>query len=152
MSIVRWILAWAGVSVLATLLLVSADTVLIHSIPIANEPPGGFLPTLGYNLAWFMKAIGGFIAIALLMAFAVGEGISRFLPVRLRTLVMMVAGACAIPVLFLAMKQAFFGVDILAGSRTALGYAVQAGATGAVPGALFGWLTRRRRRSRYAVD
>ena len=147
----RWILTWAAVSLLASVILVILDTVLLHSIDIPNEPAGGLFSSIAYNLQYVMKAVIGFVAIALLVAFLVAEGISRFLPVRLRTLAMTVAGLCAIPVLFWAMKQAFFGVDILAGARTALGYLVQALGTGALAGALFGHLTRRRRRSRYAV-
>ena len=148
----RWVVIWAGVSVLAAAIVVTMDTALLHSIDIPNEPSGGFFTSLGYNLVWVMKALIGFVAVALLVAFGVAELISRFLPVRLRTAAMAFAGLCAIPVLFWAMKQAFFGVDILAGARDAVGYAVQAVVSGGLMGALFGWLTRRRRRSRYAVD
>jgi len=148
----RWILVWLGISLLGSGLLVTLDTILLHSIDIPNEPSGGLLDSILYNLTWVMKAIIGFIAIAFLVAFLVAEGISRVLPVRLRTLAMAVAGLCAIPVLFWAMKQAFFGVDILAGARNTIGYIIQAIGTGAVSGALFGYLTRRRRRSRYAID
>ena len=148
----RWIVMWAGVSLLASFVLVGTDTALLHAIDIPNEASGGFFQSLGYNLVWFMKALILFVAIALLVAFIVAEIIARFLPVRLRTPAMAFAGLLAIPVLFLAMKQAFFGVDILAGSRDWVGYAVQAVVSGGLMGALFGWLTRRRRRSRYAVD
>ena len=149
----RWILMWAGVSILASFALVALDTVLLQARAIPNEPGGlrGLGAALGYNLVWFMKALILFVAIALLVAFGVAETIARFLPVRLRTLALAFAGLLALPVLFWAMKQAFFGVDILAGARTWVGYAVQAVVTGAGSGALFGWLTRRKRRSRYAV-
>ena len=79
---------------------------------------------------------------AFLIAFLAGGLIYRFAKFG-RPIVYMVAGAVAMMVMLMAMKQAFFGVDIVAGARDGFGLALQMLA-GAVGGYVFARLTKPR--------
>jgi len=75
-----------------------------------------------------------------LIAFLAGGTVYRFAKFG-RPLVYMIAGAAAMLVMLLFMKQAFFGVDIVAGARDGLGLGLQM-LCGAVRGYVFARLTR----------
>ena len=159
----RWILGWLVSAVAITALAVLAQTqVVIAMLPdvaptLGADPApvvvgaGERLEQSGYDLLRLGSIYGLFILAATLVAWLAAEGVARFAPVRLRWVAFVVAGAVAMLVMLWLMKQAFFGVDILAGARDAASKTLQALA-GAAGGYLMARLTRRKRRSRYAVD
>ena len=98
--------------------------------------------TAFYDVQHFGSLYGLFILIAFLIAFLAGGLIFRFAKFG-RPIVYMVAGAVAMMVMLIAMKQAFFGVDIVAGARDGFGLALQMLA-GAVGGYVFARLTKPR--------
>jgi len=153
-NISRWIMGWLIAVMITVVLAVVLQTQIVIAMLPETSPAVGIherLSMTGYDLRHLGTLYGLFITLALLIAFLVGEIVSRFVAVKLRWIVMVVAGAVAMIVMLFAMKQVFFGVDILAGARTALGHGLQA-VSGAIGGYGFAQLTRRRRRSRYAVD
>ena len=96
--------------------------------------------TAFYDIQHFGSLYGPFILITFLIAFLAGGLIYRFAKFG-RPIVYMVAGAVAMMVMLMAMKQAFFGVDIVAGARDGFGLALQMLA-GAVGGYVFARLTK----------
>ena len=96
--------------------------------------------TAFYDIQHFGSLYGLFILIAFLIAFLAGGLIFRFAKFG-RPIVYMVAGAVAMMVMLIAMKQAFFGVDIVAGARDGFGLALQM-LSGAVGGYVFARLTK----------
>jgi len=98
------------------------------------------LSTAVYDIQHFGTLYGIFILVAFLIAFLVGGGVYHFAKIG-RPIVYMVAGAIAMLVMLLLMKQAFFGVDIVAGARDGLGRALQM-VSGAAGGYVFARLTR----------
>ena len=159
----RWILGWlASAAVITALATLVQTQVVIGMLPdvaptLGAEPApvpvdaGERLDQSGYDLFRLGSLYGLFILAATLVAWLAAEGVARFAPVRLRWVAFVVAGAVAMLVMLFFMRMAFFNVDILAGARDAVGKGLQALA-GATGGYLMARLTRRRRRSRYAVD
>ena len=159
----RWTLGWLVSAVAITALAVLAQTqVVIAMLPdvaptLGADPApvavgaGERLEQSGYDLHRLGSMYLLFVLGATLAAWLAAEVVARFAPVRLRWVAFVVAGAVAMLVMLFLAKQAFFGVDILAGARTPSAKTLQAVA-GALGGALMAWLTRRKRRSRYAVD
>ena len=159
----RWILGWLVSAAVITALAVLAQTqVVIAMLPdvaptLGADPApvavgaGERLEQSGYDLQRLGSMYLLFVLGATLAAWLAAEGVARFAPVRLRWVAFVVAGAVAMLVMLWLMKQAFFGVDILAGARDAASKTLQALA-GAAGGYLMARLTRRKRRSRYAVD
>ena len=96
--------------------------------------------TTFYDIQHFGSVYGAFILITFLIAFLAGGLIFRFAKFG-RPIVYMVAGAVAMMVMLIAMKQAFFGVDIVAGARDGFGLALQM-LSGAVGGYVFARLTK----------
>ncbi len=97
------------------------------------------LKMTGYDISNLSMLYGIFIFIGLGIAFLAGALLYKIVKTQ-RVLIYMVAGmACFIVMLFL-MKQVFFGVSIIAGSRSGLGLAFQAFA-GGIAGYLFARLT-----------
>lgn len=76
------------------------------------------------NLGPFLGLYGAFIALAFVIAFPAAALVSRLLPLP-RGLVFMAAGGMAIFVMLTLMREAFFGVDLIASARTPLGLGVQ---------------------------
>ena len=159
----RWILGWLVSAVVITALAVLAQTQVViamlpdvaptlgaESVP-APVSAGKRLEHSGYDLFRLGSIYGLFVLCATLVAWLAAEGVARLAPVRLRWVAFVVAGAVAMLVMLFLAKLKYFGVDILAGARTPSAKTLQAVA-GALGGALMAWLTRRKRRSRYAVD
>lgn len=76
------------------------------------------------DLAGLGPLYGAFIALALLVAFIAAAVTHRFTPLP-RTLVFAAAGLAAMAVMLLAMEQVFFGVQLIAGARSAAGFTAQ---------------------------
>jgi len=153
-TLIRWISSWLGAALLTTLLAVIIQTqMVIAMLPetAPTVPVSERLSMTAYDIQHLGSLLFGFVLIALLVAFLVSELLARFFPVRLRQIILIVAGAVAIFVMLRAMKAQFFDIDIIAGARNALGYGLLI-LSGAIGGALFARLTRRKRRSRYAID
>lgn len=89
------------------------------------------ISTALYDLQHFGTLYAVFILIAFLIAFLVAALVYRIAGVG-RAIVFSTAGAAAMLIMLIAMKQAFFGVDIVAGARDSLGLLMQmlAGAIG----------------------
>lgn len=83
-----------------------------------------------------------FVAIGTLVAYLLGLVVYRIAGVG-RPIVFAVAGAVAMLVMLLFMKEAFFGVHLIAGARDGLGIGLQMVA-GAMGGLIFARLTARK--------
>jgi len=94
-----------------------------------------------YDISHLGSLYGIFIAIALAIAF-LASGLVYRLAKFGRPIIYSVAGGVAILVMLFAMKEAFFGVHLVAGARDGLGISLQmlAGVTG---GWVFARLTRK---------
>jgi len=93
-----------------------------------------------YDIQHFGTVYGLFILCAFLIAFLAGGIVYRFAKFG-RPIVYMVAGAIAMFVMLTAMKQVFFGVDLIAGARDGVGLGLQM-LSGAVGGYVFARLTQ----------
>lgn len=101
---------------------------------------GDRLAMTGYDLFRFGSLYIIFIAIGLLIAFLVGLlvfHVARFG----RPIVFAVAGGVAMAVMLFAMKNLFFGVQLVAGARDMTGFLMQILA-GVIGGLIFAGLTR----------
>lgn len=78
-----------------------------------------------------------FIGIALLVAFLAGAGVFRLARFG-RPVVYIVAGAVAMAVMLVLMKNAFFGVQLIAGARDTVGFISQI-----IAGGFGGWVFAR---------
>ncbi len=65
-----------------------------------------------------------FIALGFAVAFTAGGGVARK-SAQSRNLIFILAGACSMAVMLLAMERVFFGVPLIAGARGGFGFAVQ---------------------------
>ena len=150
----RWIGGWlaAGIAV-AALATLFQSLLIVAALPETGPDVGvgEYARQIGYDLRYLGPLYGLFILGAMLIAWLAGEGVARLAPLRLRWVALSVAGGVAMIVLLVAMRQAFFGVDIIAGARSVEGKLLQSLA-GGLGGALMAVLTRRRRRSRYKLD
>jgi len=138
------LIAWLAATVVCTGLaaFVSSQRVL-NALPDPERQIGMSerLSTAFYDIQHFGTLYGLFILIAFLIAFLAGGTIYRFARFG-RPIVYMVAGAAAMLVMLVLMKQVFFGVDIVAGARDGLGLGLQMLA-GAAGGYVFSRLTRK---------
>ncbi len=137
--------AWLASAIITTVL---ASVFSTHSV-IANLAEMGAKPDLSERLSMTLYDIthmgglyGIFIAIALLIAFIAAGLVNRW-TVAPRTMIYVGAGMVAMLVMMLLMRQAFFGVDIIAGARTFSGKVWQMVA-GGLGGLVFARLTCRR--------
>ena len=96
----------------------------------------------GYDLFYFAKVLGIFVSVALLVAFLAGALLIRLSGLN-RAVVYAGAGAVAMAVMLYLMKNAFFGVQLVAGARDSIGFAFILIA-GALGGLVFARLSRRR--------
>lgn len=108
----------------------------------AGIGPGDALMMIGADLAGFGPLYAALIAVGFLLAFIAAGVVARLTPLP-RMLIFTLAGGTAIAVMLVLMEQVFFGVPVIAGARSAAGFAVQCG-LGALSGALFALLTARR--------
>lgn len=98
------------------------------------------LSMTSYDIIHLGSLYGAFIAIAFLIAFLAG-GIVFHLAKFGRPFVYVVAGAVAMLIMLLAMKQVFFDTHLIAGARDALGISLQMLA-GAIGGFVFARASR----------
>lgn len=119
-----WLLAvivTAGLGTFASAQFVIADLSAVGAaVPISER-----LAMTGNDLAGLMPLYALFIAIGFAIAFPVAALLSRFV-IGPGSLVFVGAGATSMAVMLLAMEQVFFGVPIIAGARSGLGFLVQA--------------------------
>lgn len=97
---------------------------------------------IGADLFGFGPLYAALIGMAFVIAFLAAALTARLTPPP-RMLIFTLAGGTAIAVMLLLMEQVFFGVPVIAGARSAAGFAVQC-AIGALSGALFAMLTAKR--------
>jgi len=140
MSFIRVALAFILAAAITVVIASIADSQLTLNALIAV----GAEATLGDRVEMaagyfgpFLALYGVFIAIGFLVAFLVAALAARLLPLP-RALVFAVAGGVAMFVMLTLMREAFFGVDLIASARTALGAGAQVGA-----GVLGGWVFAR---------
>jgi len=100
---------------------------------------GGRLTMTAHDLMGFGPLYSVFIATGLAIAFLTGGLVYRFAKTG-RTLVYAVAGIMCFIVMLWAMKNVFFGVQLVAGARSLLGVVFQTFA-GAVAGYIFARMT-----------
>lgn len=108
----------------------------------AKASLGDRLSMTGADLIGFAPLYGAIIAMGFAIAFAAAAFVARLgrLP---RLAVFAVAGGVCIWLMLALMRQAFFGVPLIAGTRTVSGEMVQI-ATGVLAGAVFALLSRPR--------
>lgn len=106
----------------------------------ANIGFGDRLSMTAYDISHLGSLYGIFIAIALAIAFLASGLLYRFTKFG-RPVIYALAGAVAILIMLLAMKQTFFDVHIIAGARDGFGIALQMLA-GAIGGWVFAHLTQ----------
>ncbi|WP_415811619.1 hypothetical protein [Litorimonas haliclonae] len=99
-----------------------------------------------YDLFYFAKILYlGFVGLGLLIAFGVGSILLLILELRSRAsyrfIVFSVAGAVSMGVMLWAMKNVFFGMQLVAGARDGTGIFLQILA-GILGGLVFALLTR----------
>lgn len=143
----RWVLkimaAWV-LAVLATVLVgvvFQTQNVIARLNDIgANVSLTDRLSMTSYDIIHLGSLYGAFIAIAFLIAFLAG-GIVFHLAKFGRPFVYVVAGAVAMLIMLLAMKQVFFDTHLIAGARDALGISLQMLA-GAIGGFVFARASR----------
>jgi len=105
----------------------------------ANVGLSQSLSMTGYDLFSLSQMYGIFILISLFIAFFVGGLLHHFVNFG-RPVIYAVAGGTAIFVMLFAMKQAFFGVHLIAGASDSLGIGLQIIA-GMIGGLLFARLS-----------
>ena len=140
----RFLIAWIVAAVLTTVIAVFFQTQnLISRLNGlgADIGVGERLSTSLYDIAHLGSLYGLFIAAATLIAFLVGMVVYRLAGFG-RMIVFAVAGAVAMFVMLAAMKQAFFGVQLIAGARDFSGLMFQM-AAGLMGGIAYAWLSAR---------
>ena len=140
---IRRLLAWPlAATTTATLASFISSQRVLNALPDPQSSIGMSqrLSTAFYDLHHFATFYGVFILLAFLIAFLSGGLVFRLAKFG-RPIVYAVAGAIAMLVMLMGMKNVFFGVDIVAGARDAFGLALQMLA-GAAGGYVFAYLTR----------
>ena len=139
----RRIWAWLIATIVCTgLAAFMSSQLVLNALP---DPEGqiGFserVSTFIYDVHHFGSLYGIFIFVAFLIAFLAGGILRRFVKFG-RPIVYMTAGAMAMLIMLVSMKQVFFGVAIVAGARDAFGLGLQMLA-GAVGGYVFAYLSQ----------
>lgn len=148
--IIRWVLAFLAAVVVMVVLGSLAHSLMVQQAwsdaVMTGEGAAGTL-SFGERAQWVMHDLvgleplyGGLVGVALLVAFLVGSLLARF--TGLRVIVMAVAGAVAIFVLFTVMKAALGTVGVF-GARGTMGMGLQISA-GLIAGLVFAFLSRPR--------
>lgn len=101
------------------------------------------LAMTGADIVGFAPLYAALIAVGFLVAFGVAGLLLRWLALP-RMLVFAAAGAACIALMLVLMREVFFGIPLIAGTRTVTGFAVQI-ACGALAGAVFAALLPERR-------
>lgn len=134
---------WIAAAVLTTVIAVFLQTQNVVARLNAVDAGIGFSERLGmtgYDIQHLGSLYGIFVLGGLLVAFLAGLVVYRLAGFG-RPVVFAVAGAVAMLVMLLLMKQAFFGIHIIAGARDMLGIGLQMLA-GGLGGLLFERLFR----------
>ena len=148
-AITKWILAWLVAAVLTTMLgsiFSSLRVVALLENVGGSISSGTTLSMVLYDLFYFAKLLYlVFVGLGLLVAFGASSLLLFVLKLRSQTLyrfiVFSVAGGVSMGVMLWAMKNVFFGTQLIAGARDGTGVFLQilAGITG---GLVFALLTR----------
>jgi hypothetical protein len=141
-TFLRFLKGWIGGAVATTALGVVLQTqnVIGRLNDIgANVGIGQRLSMTAYDLLYLGSLYIIFVSLGTLVAYLMGLLVYRFAGVG-RPIIFAVAGAVAILVMLLLMKQAFFGIHMIAGARDGLGIGLQMVA-GAVGGLVFARLS-----------
>lgn len=144
-TFLKFLLGWVfgAVTTTAVGVLLQTQNVIARLNEIgANIAIGPRLSMTLYDLIHLGSLYIVFVAIATLVAYLLGLVVYHIAGFG-RPVVFAVAGALAIFVMLMLMKEAFFGVHLIAGARDGLGIAMQMMA-GALGGLIFAALTLRR--------
>lgn len=134
----RTIVAFIAATVLMAVAGTVSQTQFVLSALVAVGAPvtlSDRLAMTAADLVGFAPLYGALIAVGFAVAFAVAGFARRWLLVP-RGLVFAVAGAACIALMLVLMREAFFGVALIAGARTMAGELVQI-ACGGLAGAVF---------------
>lgn len=118
---------WLAASIVTGL---AATFMSAQFVAAALQSAGAAIPAsdrlfmAGQDIIGFAPLYTVFIAIGLAIAFTVAGLLARRFAAR-RVLIFTVAGAVSMAVMLLAMERVFFGVPLVAGARTGLGFAAQ---------------------------
>lgn len=149
-TITKWIFAWLIALIVTGVLGSVFSSLRVISLLNDIEAQIGFgrgLSMVFYDLIYFGKLYLIFIALGFLVAFGVGSTLLLVLKLRYqltyRAIVFSVAGAVSMGVMLWAMKNVFFGTQLVAGARDGAGFTLQILA-GVIGGLVFALLTRLR--------
>ncbi len=148
--IVRWVVAFLAAAAVMVVLGSLAHSLMVQQAwsdaVMAGEGVAATL-SFGDRAQWILHDLvglqplyGALVGIALLVAFLVGSLVARF--TGLRMIVLAVAGAVAIFVLFTVVKMALGTVGVF-GARGTMGLGLQV-AVGLIAGLVFAFLSRPR--------
>lgn len=144
-TFLKFIIGWVfgAVTTTAVGVLLQTQNVIARLNDIgADVGIGQRLSMTVYDLIHFGSLYIIFVSLGTLVAYLLGLVVYRFAGFG-RPVVFGVAGAVAMLVMLLLMKQAFFGVQMVAGARDGFGIAMQMVA-GALGGLIFAQLTARK--------
>lgn len=143
--VARFILAWLGGAITATLLGVIFQTqnglARLSGIG-ADVSVSDRLSMTAYDVIYLGQLYFVFVALGALIAYLAGLLVYRLAGFG-RPIIFAVAGGVAMAVMLMGMKQAFFGVQMIAGARDLPGFILQMFA-GALGGLVFAWLSAKR--------
>lgn len=137
----RFILAWIAAAIVTTMLAVILQTqnLLFRLSAIgADVSIADRLSMTAYDLFRFGTIYVIFVGIGTLIAYLCGLLLCRVTGIMtgwVRTVIFMTAGAVAILVILLGVKQAFFGIQLIAGARGVIGISLQM-----IAGGIGGWV------------
>lgn len=136
--------------VLAGVFMALAGVIVQTQFVLAALSGAGATISTGDRLSMTLADMAGlgplylvFILIGFLIAFSAGALVVRLTPLP-RTLVYAVAGAVCMFVMLTLLREVFFGVPVIAGTRSLAGEISQA-VCGALAGVFFAWTTNRQR-------
>lgn len=141
----RLVSAFLAAVLLTGILASIVQTQFVLAALIAVGAPVGLADRLamtGADLLGFAPLYTGLIALGFLAAFGAGALVRRWTGLP-PVLVYGAAGAACLALMLALMREAFFGVPLVAGARTPAGVLAQL-ACGALGGAVFGWARGRR--------
>lgn len=138
--VLHFLLALAGTAALCCLAASQFNLARLIDLGV-SIPFSDRLAVTAHDLINMGPLYGSLIGAALVIAFPVAGLLARWFSSR-RTFLYVLAGAVAIAVMLVVMRQAF-GISLIAATRTTGGFVSQVIA-GAVGGWLFAYLTRNR--------
>lgn len=136
-----WLLAGLVTTILAVALQTQIVIAGLNDLG-ANISLTQSLSMTAYDIFYLGKPYGLFVLIALFAAFLMSGIVYRIAKFK-RPVIYAVAGGMAIFVMLFAMKQAFFGVHLIAGASDGLGIGLQI-ISGVIGGLLFARLSQKK--------